>query len=175
MDKVKFDPLNPHIRTFTDKKFYFRDIRPENICIEDIAHSLAYTCRYGGHCGWFYSVAEHSIVCCDRVDKSIALWGLLHDAAEAYIGDLCKPLKMMLSIQTGCQQDVTEYEHDVLKVIAEKFGLSWPMPPEVADVDKALLYEEMEFLWNGTSFALLEPKDAESLFLSRFLALQTKT
>lgn len=102
MDKVKFDPNNPHIRTFTDKKFYFLDIRPEHICIEDIAHSLSNICRYGGHCKQFYSVAEHSIACCDRMgngeDASVRLWALLHDAAEAYIGDICKPLKTLLMI-----------------------------------------------------------------------------
>ena len=170
MNKVKFDPDNPHIRTFTDKRFYFLNVLPESICIEDIAHSLAHTCRYGGHCQSYYSVAEHSIVCSNRVDRSVALWGLLHDAAEAYIGDLCKPLKSMLSIKAGCgcQEDISNYEHNILRVIVDKFGLSWPMPQEVIDMDRTLLYEEMEFLWSGTSWMLLDPLDAEQLFLSRF-------
>ncbi len=169
MDKVKFDPKNPHVRTFTDKRFYFLDPKPEDICIEDIAHSLSHICRYGGHCHRFYSVGEHSITCCDRVrGLSVPLWGLLHDAAEAYIGDICKPLKSLLSVRIECQKPIEDYEQDILRTIAMKFGLPWPVPQEIYDIDKELLYEEMDFLWNEPRFVALGPKDAEQIFLRYF-------
>lgn len=169
MDKIKFDPKNPHIRTFTDKKFFFLDIKPEDICIEDIAHSLSYMCRYGGHCHQFYSVAEHSVACCNRArGRSLPLWGLLHDAAEAYIGDICKPLKGLLSISVECHRCIESYEQDILRVIAIKFKLPWPIPQEIHKIDKELLYEEMVFLWDGTIRKVLNPQDAEYMFLCHF-------
>lgn len=175
MDKIMFDPRNPHIRTFTDKKFYFRDIRPQDICVEDITHSLSFVCRYGGHCNQFYSVAEHSIICSDRgSDVSMRLWGLLHDASEAYIGDICKPLKILLSIGVECNKGIECYESDILRAIASKFELPWPMPQEINTIDKELLYEETEFLWCDTPKTVLTSEEAERLFLSRFRTLRSE-
>lgn len=179
MDKIKFDPKNPHIRTFTDKKFFFLDIKPEDICIEDIAHSLSHTCRYGGHCSCFFSVAEHSIRCCDRArGRSIPLWGLLHDAAEAYIGDICKPLKTLLSVdidpsdpffRAECYKGIECYEQDILRIIAMKFNLPWPVPQEIHEIDTELLYEEMGFLWGDEIITTIYPRDAEQMFLRCFV------
>ena len=78
--------------------FYHLDPRPEDICIEDIAHSLANICRFGGHTRRFYSVAQHCVMVSRHVeiiggDIEAQMWGLLHDASEAYVGDMVRPLK----------------------------------------------------------------------------------
>lgn len=179
MSKANSDPNNPHIRTFTDKRFYFLSFKPEDICIEDIAHALSNICRYTGHCKQFYSVAEHSIKCCDKGSNWLCqIWGLLHDAAEAYISDISSPLKGRLHIIDGrlgfVHQRIGEYEKSIIEVIATKFNLFLPIPEEVHNADRELLYEEMETLWSDGSIATMTPKDAEQMFLSYFKTLELK-
>ncbi len=84
------------IQTYTGRKFFPLDPDPEMICIEDIAHSLSQLCRYNGHSKIFYSVAQHSLVLSRELCSGwqYALMALLHDASEAYLSDLPRPLKM---------------------------------------------------------------------------------
>lgn len=82
------------ITTFTGKKFHYLDPRPSEIDIRDIAHALSLTCRFGGHCKVFYSVADHSIRVMDLVEKPYKLTALLHDAHEAYLHDVPRPIKL---------------------------------------------------------------------------------
>lgn len=176
-----YDPNNPHVRTFKDGKFHFFDFGPEDIDIEEIAHSLSNLCRYGGHCNKFYSVAEHSIRCCYRSpNKQLRMWCLLHDAAEAYIGDITGPLKSLLVIRNpkydndpynSQSMTILEYEKSILKVIATKFNLPWPIPKEVFDIDRELLYEEMTVLWNNEPMGVIPPEEAEQTFLTLFQIL----
>jgi hypothetical protein len=83
-------------QTFTGRQFWPCDPRPEDVCLEDIAHHLALMCRFGGACRVFYSVAEHSVRVAELVwdrtngDREAALAGLLHDASEAYLVDIPK-------------------------------------------------------------------------------------
>lgn len=79
--------------TFTGKKFYPFSPRIEDIDIVDIAHSLSLICRFQGHLPEHYSVAQHSVLVSYLVPRELALEGLLHDSAEAYIGDLIRPIK----------------------------------------------------------------------------------
>lgn len=118
------------------------DPRADEVFIEDIAHSLAMQCRYGGHCDRYYSVAEHSIYVSRVVPKEFALVGLLHDATEAYLSDVIRPLKRHLS-------NYKDIENLNWAVIAERFDLPVEMPHEVHVADAALLAAE--------SIALMKP------------------
>lgn len=81
----------PWIQTYTGKQFSYFECGPEQICIEDIARALSNLCRFTGHCKKFYSVAQHSVLVSHRTKNP--LLGLMHDADEAYTGDMCRPLK----------------------------------------------------------------------------------
>jgi hypothetical protein len=125
--------------TISGRRIDLRRPRPEDICIEDIAHALARQCRFAGHVLEHYSVAQHSMivsVLCDPVD---ALWGLLHDAAEAYISDLPYPVKSFRGIAAPYQALETRVQH----AICRKFGLPAGMPASVHAADKQLAYAEM--------------------------------
>src|SRR5271165_5200280 len=82
-----------YLSTYTGKKFFPYDPRPEQICIEDIAHGLSMLCRFVGQCRFFSSVAEHSIAVARLLPANLKLFGLLHDASEAYLADLPRPVK----------------------------------------------------------------------------------
>ena len=167
--------------TYTGMQFWPLDPRPEDICIEDIAHALALQCRFNGHTTEFYSVAEHSVRVSRACPPAFALWGLLHDAPEAYIGDMVRPLKRGPGMEEYCRADVR-----IMAAVAEVFGL--PMPPDGADMprvvaaaDDALLHAEARDLllpcpdqWWSEEQAHPEPveawspHDAELAFLDRF-------
>jgi hypothetical protein len=135
------------MQTYTGRAFYPLAPRAEDVNELDIAHSLSMQCRYNGHVQRFYSVAEHCILMADYIlDESgvlgdetareHALWALLHDAAEAYIGDMVRPLK--LHMPTFCEAD-----DNVTGVIADRFGLvSRTIPPEVKAIDTRILLDE---------------------------------
>lgn len=150
--------IEPWIQTYTGKQFYPLDPDYRVICIEDIAHSLSMKCRYGGHCLRFYSVAEHSVHISRAVSAEHALWGLLHDAAEAYLADIPSPVKHLIP---GWK----EIENKVQIEICKKFDLDFVEPPEVKLADKRIISNERDALmlidegkiraWTGT--AIQEP------------------
>lgn len=174
------------MQTYTGKAFWPLDPRPEEIDILDIAHALSLTCRYGGHCKKFYSVAEHSLLVsqvCEHLynDKQIILWGLLHDACEAYISDIPRPLKYQLA-------QYLKIEFLVDFAIMEKFGIDRDkVIRKVKFVDNSLLEFERKQLmskppmsWNINAFDIATelisincypPEEAEELFLKRFYEL----
>jgi 5'-deoxynucleotidase YfbR-like HD superfamily hydrolase len=122
----RIDPLNPVA---------------DEVNIEDIAHALARQCRYNGHCVGFLSVARHSIWVAERLaaqghNKTMQLTGLLHDAAEAYLGDLVRPLK-----HTPFGALYLEVEAALEVVIATKFSLPFPFPAEIREADDYVLTE----------------------------------
>ena len=119
---IQMHPLNPH---------------PDEISVEDIAHALSNTCRFTGHCNRFYSVAQHSVAVAAQVSNDAMLWGLLHDASEAYLCDIARPLK----IQTEFRQ-YRKIEDNLMRVICDKFGLPHDMPEEVAVADRRWLVTE---------------------------------
>ncbi len=125
---------NAVIQTYTGRGFNPFCPDPHLICIEDIAHSLSLLCRFNGHCKTFYSVAEHSVWVSRLVAPEYALWGLLHDAGEAYFGDVMSPLKPYLN-QRFIERGLNE-------AVAVAFGLSLPMPESIHDADHAMLITE---------------------------------
>ena len=92
MDERKGDWM----QIFTGKKFWPLDPKSEEVDIKDIAHSLAFQCRFNGHSNYFYSIAQHSVIVSKIVSKDQAFAALLHDAAETYIGDMVSPLKRFM-------------------------------------------------------------------------------
>ncbi len=151
--------------------------RADEVFIEDIAHALSILCRYGGHCKRFYSVAEHSILLSRHASSPNKLWALLHDAGEAYIVDVPRPLKRFL---TGYR----EAEDKIMQVICERFSLSTAMPSEIISLDTAILLDErMQNMatapkrWStdatpiGVKLEFWIPEQAERLFLEQFHAL----
>ena len=108
---------------------------PDLIEIEDIAHALSHICRFTGHSKHFYSVAQHSCLCATLVPPEHALEALLHDAAEAYIGDVSSPLKAQLP---GYQAIEAKLE----QAIRQRFGLPAQKTPWVKEADLQMLAAE---------------------------------
>jgi hypothetical protein len=169
------------IQTFTGKRFYVLDPREEEVCIEDIAHALSNLCRFTGHVREFYSVAQHSLHVSELCPEELALQGLLHDASEAYLNDLNRPLKRSEELR-----GYREIEARVQEVIARAFGLpGGRMPVAVKQADDLALAGEAQALmapllsgWGKyaaptATFIMppLLPKQAETLFLRRFSLL----
>jgi hypothetical protein len=127
----------PWIQTFTGRAFPVLDPRPEDIDPVDIAHALGMLCRYNGHVQRFYSVAEHCVLMSYAVPPEHAPWALLHDATEAYIGDVTRPLKRS-AIMTG----YVSAEHRLMRVICDRFDLPDAMPDQVAGADRRILLDE---------------------------------
>jgi hypothetical protein len=96
------------LETFTGKQMHFLHPSPDEICIEDIAHALALTCRFGGHCQVFYSVAEHSARVAGQCAQKEQMAALLHDASEAYIHDITRPLKHSLLEYKGIEDKINQ-------------------------------------------------------------------
>jgi hypothetical protein len=113
------------------------DLQPDHIRLEDIAHALSMQCRFIGHVRKFYSVAQHSVLVSWTVPRKDALWGLLHDASEAYCTDLIRPIKHAPGFET-----YKRMEEAIERVIAEAFELPWPRPNSVTIADRRLLQTE---------------------------------
>jgi len=137
-------------QTVTDRQFWPLDPRPEEVFIEDIAAGLANTCRYGGQLkpeNWI-SVATHSVLISrwikggplikDRAaNRILRLWGLLHDAAEAYIGDAIRPCK-----RTPEWAGYRAAEARIMRAVCDRFGLPHEEPAVVVETDRRLLLTE---------------------------------
>lgn len=111
----------------------------------DIAHSLSMQCRFNGHTEHFYSVAQHSCIVADLVPEEHQLAALLHDAPEAYVGDLVRPLKVEMreySIAMGIEPIYQAVEHRIWLAICEHFQINPELPPCVHDADMIALATE---------------------------------
>jgi uncharacterized protein len=131
------------VQTYSGTKFYPLEPDPEDIHLIDIAHSLAHQCRFTGHCDRFYSVAEHSFYVSKHCSPENALWGLLHDATEAYLADIARPIKMLMP-------EYKEIEKRLEGAIALKFNLPLEIPAEVKEIDLRILGDEQaKFMLNS--------------------------
>lgn len=165
------------ILTHSGKHFDLIDPQPDMIAVLDIAHALANCCRYAGHCRAYYSVAQHSVLTSEIVPAEFALEALLHDASEAYLGDVTRPLKHLLP-------DYRAIEWKVESVIRAAFGLPDAQSHPVTVADRILLATERRDLMpdDATEWPILhgvKPLDkpiravhnhhAKSLFMHRLL------
>lgn len=123
------------MQTANGGQFWPVDPRPEEIEIEVIAHALSLQCRYAGHCLRFYSVAEHCVHLARFVNQPYKMWALLHDASEAYLVDVPRPLKPHLP-------GYYEAEERVMDAVIVAFNLPAKMPAEVKEADTRILVDE---------------------------------
>jgi len=179
------DRIGECIQTYAGGKFYILDPRPEEIRVNDIAASLSKLCRFGGHCLRFYSVAEHSVLVSQILEEwgegpDVQFDGLMHDATEAYVGDVPKPFKGMLI-------GYKDIERRIARVIEDKFMRPRGSfeNPVVKEADNAALRVEANLVmahvegWNfphdvrSTSHApeILDADHAWVLFMERYLSI----
>ncbi len=152
---------------------------PEDFHIEDIAHGLSFTGRYGGHCKKFYSVAQHSLWVSRMVPEEFAMEGLLHDLTEAYVGDLVRPVKYQIP-------KFIEIENRIWEVAALRFKLPMKMSKAVKDADNWALWTEKRDLLVNTGkvdwgpprephpdpiVPITDMYEVKQLFLDRFYEL----
>jgi len=123
------------LQTYTGGIVHPLDPKEDEIRLQDIAAALSKLCRFGGHCREFYSVAEHSVLMSRVVRPDMKLCALMHDASEAYLVDVPKPLKAFLV-------GYSEIENRLMSVIANKFSFEWPLPTGIKQLDMAILSDE---------------------------------
>jgi hypothetical protein len=184
MRDARGERIGDWMQTFTGRQFFPLDPRADEIDIRDIAHGLAMVCRYNGHCLRFYSVAEHSVLISRRVPAASARLALMHDAGEAYIGDMIRPLKHDPSM-AGFRR-----AEDVLAdAIVDRFGIECPdaAQADVSAADTRILIDERDQImhnpppakWGsieglealGVTIEGWTPDEAERMFLVRFCEL----
>lgn len=174
-----FDPNEAWIQTYTGVRFTPTNPNPDAIVIQDIAHALSNQCRFSGHVKKFYSVAQHCVLVSYACDYADRLTGLLHDATEAYLVDVPRPLK-----RSGKFDSYLEFEEKMRLAICKRFNLPLIEPASVKKADELLLYTEARDLmsplrkdWvqnvNPLPFKIdpLGPAEAKNLFLNRFYEL----
>ena len=143
---------NP-ILTYTNTLFYPLAPREEEVKLEDIAHALSQMCRANGHFKTFYSVAQHCINCAKEaaareLSSKMQLACLLHDASEAYLADVTRPVKYYLA-------DYQNIERRLQHIIFSKFEIGVLNAQELkhlADIDNALLAYEFKHLHHRPIF-----------------------
>lgn len=147
--RMTTDPSRPENRhvTLDERSIHFPTMKPEEFRIEDVPHCLSMICRYNGFVRCFYSVAVHSVMVCELAEalhgkgSDIARCALLHDAVEAYLGDVSRPFK-------ACLPDYRRIEEHVNNVVIEALNL--PRDPaiwrEVARLDLMALHIESNVL-----------------------------
>jgi 5'-deoxynucleotidase YfbR-like HD superfamily hydrolase len=169
----------PSIQSRSGRYINFVDPDQSAFCIHDIAHALSHTCRFGGHTRDFYSVAQHSVLVSYLVPENDQFAALMHDAAEAYVGDVPSPLKQLLP-------EYKVIEKRIEACLFERFGLYDGMPVSVKKADLIMLATEQRDLMTHNSHDLVQwecirdieparfkiraqrPEDARKSFLERF-------
>jgi len=132
----------PYIRTVTGEKFFPLDPHPDEVHLPDIAHHLSGAPRWSGSTQTPYSVAQHSVWCMNvAIDNGAtereARAMLFHDASEAYICDIPKPLKCLF-------KGYKEVEEKIMQAVAERFEFDWPLAQNLKEIDNlALVVERM--------------------------------
>jgi len=172
----------PAISTRSGRRLYLHNPSPSQILIDDIAHGLAHQCRFNGQTNKFYSVAQHSVIVASILPPELKLAGLLHDAAEAYLGDIVQPLKELLP-------EFAEIESRFAEVIGERFNVDLKHHDLIKRADLIALATErrdlmpMEIVeWDSLigviplskSIYPLSPEKAKARFIDYYLKLTLK-
>lgn len=166
MSDTVFGCVKNTIRLRSGAYFDFLDPQPDQFTLEDIAGALAKICRFGAQCDFFYSVAEHSVRCASQASEDgqptdVQLAVLLHDAAEAFCGDVVKPLKIMLP-------EYSAVESRVEAVIAEKFGVDFERHRAVIrEIDHAMLIAERHAVFSRDDVEWTGEREVRKLLLNR--------
>lgn len=138
------DRIGDWMITYTGRRFWPLDPRPEDVDFRDIGHALSLICRYGGHVRRFYSVAEHCNLLAkyflERGDFTWARYALLHDAEEAYIGDMIRPLKPSMPAFKAAGSLIEQ-------VVLKRAGLDLPLPHEIHEADAGIIGDEARALF----------------------------
>lgn len=179
VDTLDAPPLAPTrigdwMQTASGRQFWPLDPRSDEIYIEDIAAALSKMCRYGGHVHTFYSVAEHCVLMANAAPDGFHLAALLHDASEAYLNDMIRPIKPHLS-------EYKAIEATLERAVARRFTLQWPTPPAVKHMDSAICMDERDQAMRvppapwildvpplGVTLQFWTPEKAEYEFLAAF-------
>lgn len=171
-------PVRTTIRLCSGRYFDLADPKPDQFTLADIAAGLSKICRYNGQIDRFYSVAEHSVWCAiqaavDGHPTTCVAATLMHDSPEAFVGDVCRPLKRMLS-------NYADIERRAEAVIWGKYDLPTEFGTVVAEIDNAMLIAEKrvmfsrdDVVWQSeantrtliTPFAHWTPAEAQERFL----------
>lgn len=182
MTKIIIMSDDIYISTYLGNRFYPLLGKIESIDIEDIAHGLAYQCRFNGQTKSFYSVAQHSLLVADMLPDTLKLAGLLHDAAEAYVGDMVKPLKLFIP-------EYEKIEKQVTCEIMRFFNLEDCHQPEIKKADMVLLAtEKRDLMPNSTEpwkaiagyeeltekIVPMQPEEAKAEFLAAFFRYSSR-
>lgn len=191
VDRLLYGPRMAGPRRYADEDDieassgqYVNVLRPHpgDIDIQDIAHALSMQCRFNGHIRKFYSVAEHCIRVANHLPPALRIHGLLHDAAEAYLGDIVTPVKHLLF-------GYRRMEESMLRAIYTSLGLPLPTRAERAAVKRADMLALREEAWTllpsrgrwrvdstvtepEETLLCLGPADAELMWLGTFKALR---
>lgn len=176
-----------YMTTISGRNLYPLNPNPKDICIDDIAHALSNCARWGGHTNKHFSVAQHSVLVSYLCDPNDALIGLFHDAAEAYIGDMIRPVKYLPAIYAAYKPIETK----VTQAIADALGIpSLEKTESVERADQLCLASEFITLRDAYNSTLVQkvlakypdseihiiktiwsPKKAKKQFLKRYTEL----
>lgn len=166
------------IQTYSGVRFDILDPKPDMINIDDLAHHLANQCRFTGATRHHYSVAQHSYYCSFLTPLKFAFEALMHDASEAYLCDMSRPVKHC----TKLGEVYRELEERIQNAVQAKFGIAPGMSAEVKIADNLMLFAEKAQLmqsgwWTSKGEAAnikiekWSPERAEIEWRVRFFAL----
>lgn len=151
--------------TYSGKNIDLYNLKTDDISIIDISYGLSNIPRFAGQVP-FYSVALHSIEVCKIVPEHLKISALLHDASEAYIGDIIAPIKNEM-------HNYLKLENYIMSIIIKKWQIN-PYDQLVKDADKKCLENEKIKLFYNKSFRTESQEQTNNQFLELFHKYRTE-
>jgi len=177
MIKLKYHKLHDTdgaINTVASGKIDLLNPTADMVHIADIARGLSNVCRFGGQIPHFYSVAQHSILVAklmqeDGCDSEQQFYGLMHDASEAYLGDMVRPVKLKV-------RKYQSLEKQLMKVIAERFEMDYGLFNDVKPYDRLALEMEFDTFFNDKDLLgrIYSPSQSRERFMTIYKVLVRK-